>query len=154
MINCLQNATFVSMVEVKFCVIIGWLSKLIETKTEPFKYYSINLSERPFQHQKGKNGACSRMQIRASSRSQSDFNFALLVFTWYRLDFHSGTSSLRFPLVVLHSFTWHPPETHTGASHTGASSLFLLYRSGIRLSVRYENSSRCRENAVRLFVPP
>ena len=29
------------------------------------------------------------------------------VFTWYRRDFHSGMSSLQFPLVALYSFTWY-----------------------------------------------
>ena len=27
--------------------------------------------------------------------------------TWYRPDFHSGTGSLRFPLLALYSFTWY-----------------------------------------------
>ena len=37
------------------------------------------------------------------------------MFTWYRRDFHSGTSSLQFPLVALYSFTWQQHKISYGS---------------------------------------
>ena len=98
----LSSKYAICMVEVTFCL----LSVDYQSRQKP--------SERSFQHQKGKNGACSRMQIRTFSPRRLDCNFALVVFTWYQGDFHAGTSSLQFPLVALYSVTWHQHKIAQG----------------------------------------
>ena len=47
------------------------------------------------------------------------------MFTWHRGDFHPGASSLRFPLIALHFFTWYHFKM---SCWRGVSSPRLLYR--------------------------
>ena len=71
------------------------------------------------------------------------------VFTWYRYEFHSGTSSSRFLLIALYLFTWYRGKSHTGTTRTGMSSsrflliaLYLFTRYRWKISYQY-NSYRC-----------
>ena len=74
------------------------------------------------------------------------------MFTWHRGDFCAGVSSLWFPLMALHLFTWYVPPQNIMPARVTPAWVHPGCCTGVRILLQYEISQRYHVNAKRPHV--